>query len=807
MCLKLVLLLGVSWISYASALPLRPAEQRVFEAAPIPQAKKAFLEKDWLIQEKQWYVRALLKPAKERWAGKTWSSKATRLVNEALDLQAQTFVCDGILGMLAKDFKELLVSAPDDPLLLLLAARAFYDEHGDWRSSRAVLEKLLHSPELSTAERALALRVQIPQLMTQGAEYRYVRGELVDLMIHAISDGTYLPDEAAVFVRHQMSVLDLVEVTMPTYLTRWQEAMASSSWDVWVKETLIGYGDVELAWLERSDDWASEVKDEQWQGFNRYLTSASKHLQKAWEARSDRPEAASLMITVSMGQSDGVGDLRLWFNRAVTAQFDYRLAYCNYLWALRPRWCGSHEEMLAFGRACVATGRFDTGVPMQLFYAAKDVADETNAPFETFGSIDVKPAFLSMVKGYLGQQDLPLLMRQYRLSMSAMAAWLSGEPELASRCMKDMGKDLQPWTKTYLNELLLPEVRFRGEVSAGTGGLGTGIQELVLLPHNSPSETKSALLKKLDHDALLPAAARSFVMESKQHDAFLTDLAKGDWVAITPGQHLTAFIQTGGRWSIEEDAFVATGNDARWASLAFDLPFQDDVEMLCEVTFENPSQAELSPKGLGFGVLLRWLPSVIGERESGLRFMAMQDFSGYQHASAYRTKLEEGTSDMAITLEPKNQFSVRVSNGTASWALNETMLFENQSLEELNVENEKGMFGFVVQRLPVGAKVRFRNVRLRKLTPTLAALPIQEKKVDEPTSPAALESKTPTPNVEVALPVVPRPSAPEETIQSEKTSLAKEPAQISNLSRNVCVGSILLAVAVHFYLKRREEEL
>jgi hypothetical protein len=797
MSLRLILLISVGLISSALGLPLRPADQRVAVTAPIPQVKGAFLEKDWLAQERQWYVRALLKPATERWAGKPWSSKATKLVNEALDLQAQTFLCDGILGTLAKDFKELLAAAPDDPLLLLLAARACHDEHSDWRESRAQLERLLQSPELTTAERALALRVQIPQLMIQGAEYRYVRGELVDLMIRATSDGTYLPDEAAVFVRHQIAVLRLVEVTMPSYLTRWQEAIASSSWDVWVKETLIGYGDVELAWLERSDDWASEVKDSQWEGFSRYLKSAREHLEKAWNSRPDRPEAASLMIRVSMGQSDVPNELRLWLDRAVSAQFDYHWAYCAYIWAVRPRWGGSHEEMLAFGRACAETGRFDTGVPMQLFYAVKDIADETNDAFETFGNIDVKPALLAMVKGYLAQEDLPPIMRQYRLSMSAMTAWLIGEPEWASRCMKGMGTDFQRCTKTSLNELLLPEARLRGEVTAGTGGFGAGIQELVLLPRNAPAETKSALLKKLDQDASLPADARRLIEESKQYDAFLTNLAKGDWVTFIPGQFLTKFLQTGGRWSIEKDAFVAIGEDTRWASLAFNLSFPDDVEMQCEITFENPNQAELSPKGLGFGVLLRWLPSVIGNSESGLRFMAMQDFLGYQHASAYRTKLEEGTTDTPVTLKPKNQFSARVSNGTASWSINETVLFENQPLKDLQVENEMGMFGFVVQRLPVGAKVRFSNVRLRKITPALAAVPILEKKVDEPSPPAVPEATTAAPNVDAVTPAAPPPSQP---------NVASEPAQKSNLSRNVCVGCVLLAITVHFYLKRREEE-
>ncbi len=763
--------------------------------------KGAFLEKDWLAEERAWAVRALLKPAQERWRGQPWAEKAVAIVGAALDLRAQTSLFEAKLGPLVDDFRQILKSAPDDPLLLLLGAQAFHAENLDWRASRQMLERLLSQPDLSTALRALALRDQIPQLMTQGAEYRYVRGELVDLMIRAVDDGSYLPEEAAVFVRHQMIVLDLVEVTMPSYLTRWQEAIAASQWAPWVKETLLGFGDIELAWLERSDDWAYKVKDEQWEGFSGHLKSARVHLQKAWESRPDRPEAATMMITVVMGESDDVADLRVWFDRAVSAQFDYRQAYNGLIWALRPRWHGGHEEMLAFGRACAATARYDTGVPTQMFCAALDVADEEELPFDVFRSEAVRPYLLPVIQGYLDEKGLPSQLRQLRVSNAAMAAWLVGDPALAARALEEVGPRLHHCTLEFMNELRLPEARLRGEVAAGAGLYGEGVSELSSLPRSVLPETREALLTRLSADQTLSKPARAFVQEAQQREHFLAELAGGDWVSITPSQHLTSFIQTGGRWSADGDAFVASGDDTRWASLIFHLPFSDDLELRSEVSFENPQKVELSPKGCGFGHLLRWLPSTFDEAERGVRFMAMQDHSGWAHAQAYRTKPEQGSADETITLQPVNSWTARIASGNIAWAMNEAVVIENHSLHDLGIENESGMFGFVVQRLPIGTKVRFRNVQLRKLTPSQALTPIIP-----PADSKILDASTEEPPAQTtpkSAPKVPAPSS--SAVQPTRPSDNKSaPTGPSNLSAIIFGASLILALLVHFLLKRRE---
>ena len=783
--------------AHALAVPLRLPEQRLLDATPIPNSKTAFLEKDWLAEERGWAERSLLIPARARWQGKPWASRAEALVTKALDLRAETNLFEDRLAPLADEFRQLLKEAPEDPVLLWLGAQAYHAEHLDWRASRPSLEKLLALQDLTPLMRSLALRDQIPQLMTQGAEYRYVRGDLVDLLIGLVNDGSYEPKEATVFVRHQIAALDMVGVTMASYLTRWQEAVAGSEWPEWVKETLLGYGDVELAWLERSDDGAVEVKDAQWEGFSRYLKSARTHLEKAWKLRPDRPEAAALMITVTMGDGGSVEDLRVWFDRSVKAQFDYRFAYNKILWALRPRWCGNYQEMLAFGRACAATGRFDTGVPSHLFFAALDVSAEDRKPFDVFRSDQVQPYLERVVQGYLDQTDLPSQVRHLRLSNAAAAAALIGKHDLAQRALDLLKTDLHHCTLEFCNEALLPEARLRAEVAAGAGGFGAAIRELALLPRDGPAEVRRPIFEQLLPDAFLPKGGQTFVREASQRDRFLTDLASGEWIDLPIGPHLTSFIQTCGHWSVAGSDIIAAGDDSRVAILALDLPIKDDLEIRSEVSFENPTNSELSPKGVGFGYVLRWNPSEPGDRGNGVSVVAHQDFKGYQQLQAYHYKPEQNGLSSPLTLKPKNSWLARIASDGLTSVINEQNLLDKLPLDQLGIDEGPGRIGFIVQRLPIGSQVRFSHVQVRRVpSPAPASVPMPDapiRPIPKPlTSPQEPLDQTTNQTL-----IDTKPSSPDEVSKPSISTPSNLPAILAGVL-------VLIAIVTHLMVKPRE---
>ena len=67
---------------------------------------------------------------------------------------------------------------------------------------------------------------------------------------------------------------------------------------------------------------------------------------------------------------------RFWFDQAVAAQLDAPGAHRTLRWAIRPRWGGSHEEMLRFGLECLNTRRFDTSVPDVFADVVFDIKEE-----------------------------------------------------------------------------------------------------------------------------------------------------------------------------------------------------------------------------------------------------------------------------------------------------------------------------------------------------------------------------------------------------------------------------------------------
>ena len=146
----------------------------------------------------------------------------------------------------------------------------------------------------------------------------------------------------------------------------------------YVRDVAGGWAESDDAWKARGTGWADKVTQEAWKGFEAHLDKAAELLERAWKVHPEYPQAPAAMIRVEMGRSgENVGGQeRLWFSRAVKAQLDYEAAYRNMMWALRPRWGGSYEEMESLGLAALKTGRFDTALPRWYLVSVFDTAQD-----------------------------------------------------------------------------------------------------------------------------------------------------------------------------------------------------------------------------------------------------------------------------------------------------------------------------------------------------------------------------------------------------------------------------------------------
>ena len=199
-----------------------------------------------------------------------------------------------------------------------------------------------------------------------------------------------------------------------------------------------------LGWVARGGGYANTVTEEGWKIFKSELSDARDYYTSAHQMHPEFPEAASEMILVQMA-SGGSKSEREWFNLAVKAQFDYMPAYKNLMWSIRPRWGGSHKEMLAFGIVCLNTERYDTDVPGIFLKSIRDVSSEYEIrqwtqPFREAGIYKkVKKYF----EGILNEPTREL--KYYRNKSSyVLYAWLCGEYEDAKEMMAELGENFIP---------------------------------------------------------------------------------------------------------------------------------------------------------------------------------------------------------------------------------------------------------------------------------------------------------------------------------------------------------------------------
>jgi tetratricopeptide (TPR) repeat protein len=107
------------------------------------------------------------------------------------------------------------------------------------------------------------------------------------------------------------------------------------------------------------------VGDVGWTLMAERLTKARVLLEEAFQLDPKNADAARLMIDVEL-LDGGPEDMERWFKRAVSADPDDPRIYGAKLNWLEPKWHGSAEAMLEFGRECAKSGKWKAMIPMVL---------------------------------------------------------------------------------------------------------------------------------------------------------------------------------------------------------------------------------------------------------------------------------------------------------------------------------------------------------------------------------------------------------------------------------------------------------
>ena len=133
--------------------------------------------------------------------------------------------------------------------------------------------------------------------------------------------------------------------------------------EIWL---LKGEAYIKKAWNARGGGYAYTVSDKGWEHFNERLATAEEALEHAWKLNPKDPEIARQMMTVMLGQGEGRDRMELWFDRAMVLDPNDYDACSRKLYYLEPKWYGSREAMLDFGRECVQNTNWAGRVPLVL---------------------------------------------------------------------------------------------------------------------------------------------------------------------------------------------------------------------------------------------------------------------------------------------------------------------------------------------------------------------------------------------------------------------------------------------------------
>jgi hypothetical protein len=120
------------------------------------------------------------------------------------------------------------------------------------------------------------------------------------------------------------------------------------------------------AWFARGTGFADSVSEGGWKLYGQRLDRAEEAFETAWKMNPTDVRIAEEMLRKEQSQTRGRERMELWFGRAMALDTNSYTACNAKRYYLEPKWYGSPEELLAFGRECVQSTNWGGRVPLIL---------------------------------------------------------------------------------------------------------------------------------------------------------------------------------------------------------------------------------------------------------------------------------------------------------------------------------------------------------------------------------------------------------------------------------------------------------
>ncbi|HEV7405574.1 MAG TPA: hypothetical protein VGO11_21695 [Chthoniobacteraceae bacterium] len=686
-----------------------PAEDSV-TVPPLKIAPNAKTERDFAKAELAWGERALIAPFRIRAEGKPWLEEACEFVRHALGEWPGAEITSEIARLSAQG-QRLLAAGCDDPLIGYYATWARWMATDEHYASREAFNKLRKAAEKLPGQSALARMatadfLRLNAIVQQGAED--APKKYVELAVRAWSDGSFNPEEDVVFTRHL--VKDMTRKVLEKHQNALLVALQPVELPPWVRETLVGQAEIVRAWQSRGSGFGNTVTEEGWKGFGEHLEKAHHHLVHAWQLRKDQPMAATMLITVAMG--GGVPEKeseRLWFERAVAAQCDYEPAYDALFYSLMPQWGGDDGEILAIGKSCLATKRYDTEVPTQFFTALHylnrmvdgrmpDIRDLLRRP-------EIAPFQRELLRGCLEEKTRADKRRIWQ-AWVAVDDWLRGDDAAAARSLAECGPGtLPPEACLQLRNLGTDEVGFRGEVAV----LNSPARALFLEANQLRGEEKYPLAAETYERAaaLTEGAAAARLRALASVAGVEAKLAAGDWATVPPDPSLGSWIQRAGVWSATPEGYPMLREGDGPVRIAYGARVGRDFEVRATLDVSGEPQAKWMT-GLTYADF-NFIGKPPGYRGVFIRFDKGKTVGT---ARGFTPEFVMGQAGVDCPLLPSNEIALRYEAGNITWTFNGKKIQTDQKIGGINAF---GMVGFGSYKHTAGVTISLKKMEIRRL--------------------------------------------------------------------------------------------
>lgn len=364
-----------------------------------------------------------------------------------------------VLDQIGKSAHEAIAAGSNDPLIHTMALR-----YQSQPLDEADLKRLAELPEQLTAAGYSPIFPLLVQI------YRFAHLELKDdmnrrLLVKEIVRATSrcMDEYSANKELDRISWFNLYNASRilndGERELLYRRLLASEKTSPYMLHLMAGFYYKQIAGNIRGLGFVDSVPDSDLPAIQQGNSAASLHLRKAWLLRPDLPHAAWSMIAMANGNRAAERwSPRNWFELSCRAQFDFMPSYETFLYALLPRWGGTHEELLAFGEECAATKAFETPVPYTLVDCISQIAKETSRgkTWETPSYVKILTDFWAAMDHWGTENNIERTARQWKNQASYQAAVLIRNERYAEAKAVLDKLDGPPLIKPMLNILQDP---------------------------------------------------------------------------------------------------------------------------------------------------------------------------------------------------------------------------------------------------------------------------------------------------------------------------------------------------------------